>query len=81
MVEPALIEGAQVAVDPGVLDVTGDAVVRHVPVHALPLPDALRDRLVTREALGGGDTLTRRVTRQAAGNALERLVRATQAPG
>jgi len=52
VVEAPLVEGPQLALDAGVLDVAGHAVGRDVAVHADLLRDSLCDRLVAVEALG-----------------------------
>ena len=80
MIEPSLVERPQLGVRAVVLHVARHAVTRHVPMNALLLRDPLRYRLMADEAFRCGHLLARRVTLQTVADALERGVRARQAP-
>ena len=75
VVERARVEGPQIRIDAGVLDVARDAAARRITVHPAPRANPLRDRLVALQAAGGCDLPSRLVTLLTVGRALQGSVR------
>lgn len=71
MVERTLIEGTQLRIDAGMLDVTRHAIGRHSAMDTALLRDSFCDRLVAGEALVGRDLSPRGVALEALADPLE----------
>jgi len=81
VVELLRVEGTQLRLHAGVLDVAGDAVALDVAVHALLRRDPLGNRLVAGEALLGRDLAARLVALLAVVEAFELRVRLRELAG
>jgi hypothetical protein len=81
VIERRLIERAQLAVCAGVLDVTAHTVSLDITMDTASPGNAIRHRLVTRQALRRRDSFPRLVTLRTIGNPFESACALVSTPG